>query len=216
MIVVPRIAFAFGGAGAAGAALVLSGRADGSVLTVLALAAAARAAPAAASGTPAGARSLSLQFSLVPAWIGIGAVGAMRAGSAIVGDARGANAVAGLAIVHGSALTVIAAWLALAAGTIAIWAPSAGARTWGVAVTPEPFARLEVIAIAIQAALLLTLFAGPQVRAGTDVVPWVLGAVATAVAAMRAPRLADRRRLPAIAIACAGVAVVLVVAGGGP
>lgn len=222
-----RLAFATGVGGLIGAALLLSGRFDGSVALVLLLAVAARVAVAAtlvdaAPSVAAGAHSSIVRHAaFAPAWVLIVATGVVRAGSAVLSDARGANAVAGLAIARGDAATVIGVWLALAAG-IMVLADRTGIGVETIAgeggtarVAPSSLDRLEIAAVVAQAALLVTLFAGPQVTGGLDAVPWVvgiagLGGIAWFARDMNVPKA------PIIAAALAAVGLGLAIAGGAP
>jgi hypothetical protein len=205
------VALASGVAAFAGAALLLAGRIDGSVLTVLALLLAARAAALAASPGVAGvSRALGRHAALVPAWVGVLVVAVVRAGSERVADVRGANAVAGLAIARGGALLVAGVWAAALAGIVAIAASDAG-----VPIVAGPVARrLEAVAALGQVAFVVAMFAGPSVSRATDVVPWVLGAVVVGAAAWFGARVARWDRAAAVAAALATLGVVLALAGG--
>ena len=223
-----RVAFASGVGGLIGAALLLSGRFDGNVALALLFAGAARAAAAAAlidAGpiVAGGAqRSLARHVAFAPAWVLVVATGVVRAGSAALSDARGANAVAGLAIARGEIVTVIGVWLALAAGMIALasrtrlgveLASSDG--TTGRVVVPSSLARLEIGAVVVQAALLVTLFAGPQVTGGSDGVAWGLGIAGLAAIAWFA-RDVEVPHAPKVAAGLAAIGLVLAIAGGAP
>jgi hypothetical protein len=223
-----RVAFASGVGGLIGAALLLSGRFDGNVALALLFAGAARVAVAATlvdAGpiVAAGAhRSLARHVAFAPAWVLVVATGVVRAGSAALSDARGANAVAGLAIARGEIVTVIGVWLALAAGIIALASRTRiGAETpadvgaSGRVVVPSSLDRLEVGAVVAQAALLMTLFAGPQVSVGNDGVPWVIGVAGLAAIAWFA-RDIELPHAPKIAAALAAIGLVLAIAGGAP
>jgi hypothetical protein len=222
-----RVAFATGVAGLAGAMLILTGRIDGSVALALLFASGARAA---AAGTLMGggplladqaSRSLGQQARFAPAWALVAIAGAIRAGSASLADARGANAVAGLAIARGPALTVVGMWLAVAAGAVAIVSyTSIGVRTAsadapGIVAVPVALRRLEVAAVVAQAALLVTLFAGPQVIDPADAAWWVAG-IGTIVALAWKARKMPSRDATLMAIAAAVGAVVLSLVGGAP
>jgi hypothetical protein len=223
-----RVAFASGVGGLIGAALLVSGRFDGNVALALLFVGAARAAraatlvdagPVVASGAH---RSLARQIAFAPAWVLVVAAGVVRAGSAALSDARGANAVAGLAIARGETVTVIGVWLAVAAGIVALasrspigaeTASSAGAS--GRVVVPSSLERLEIGAVIAQAALLVTLFAGPQITVGSDGVSWVLG-IAGLVGIAWFARDIDVPLAPKIAAALAAAGLALVIAGGAP
>lgn len=200
-----RIAGAVGGAALAGAGLLLSGRANGSIVTVLVLIASARAA-ATVLEPVLGPRTLSAHVALVPAWVGLVVVGAARAGSPLLEDVRGANAVAGLAVGHGSAAMVAAVWLALVA---AVGATAASVRRTSLG---SAGARLDVVAVALQIVLVVTLFAGPHVRTLGDVTVW------TGASVVGAGLVALARRLPVGIVrlganACALGALVIVLSG---
>jgi hypothetical protein len=216
-----RVAFATGVAGLAGATLLLTGRFDGSVVVALLFVGAARAAApaclvhAAPVVSAAATRALAQQISFAPAWGLIVAAGAVRAGSSALTDARGANAVAGLAVTHGDVVAVVGAWFAIAAGMVAIASrsPLEGETAFGV--VPPTLQRLEIGAVVGQAALLVTLFAGPQVSAGLDAVPWVVGIAAAASVAWAA----RRTRIPNAALAAFALAAIglgATIAGGAP
>jgi hypothetical protein len=223
-----RVAFATGVAGLAGALLTLTGRIDGSVALALLFCVGARAAvpgSLAAAGPVLAAqaeRSLVQQARLAPAWALVAVVGVVRAGSASLADIRGANAVAGLAIARGSIVTVAAAWLAVAAGVVAIASyTSLGARTESaegasaVIAPPVTLRRLEIGAVLAQAALLVTLFGGPQVVSGADAAWWIAGVGGVSLLAWRARWMA-MRDATWIALAASGAAVLLALAGGSP
>jgi hypothetical protein len=223
-----RIAFASGVGGLMGAALLLSGRFDGNVALALLFAGAARVATAATliDAGPvlaAGAqRSLARHVAFAPAWVLVVATGVVRAGSAAVSDARGANAVAGLAIARGETTTVIGVWFALAAGIVALASRTrigveldSGDGRNGRVVVPISLDRLEIGAYLAQAALLVTLFAGPQVTGGNDGVSWVLGIAGLAAIGWFARDL-DVPHAPKIAAGLAAIGLVLAIAGGAP
>lgn len=228
MSVRSRVAFAAGAAGLVGATLLLSGRAEGSVALALLLATAARAAAPAtlvdggailASGA---VRSLGKHVSFAPAWALVLVVGTLRAGSGGIGDARGANAVAGIALARGPALSIIGAWLAAAAGAIALASrtsigveTAAGAGATGRVTPPGAVRRLEAAGVLAQAAVLVTLFAGPQVTGALDAVWWAAGISGLAAFAWRAREL-DLANASGIAAALAGAGVVLGLLGGAP
>jgi len=223
-----RFAFAAGVAGLIGSTLLLSGRFDGSVALALLFVAAARIAPSASmiDAGPvlaAGAqRSIARHVSFAPAWALIVAAGALRAASPALSDVRGANAVAGLAIASGQTASIIGAWFAIAAGLIAITSRvSIGAETasspgsTALVVAPDALRRLEIGAVIAQAALLVTLFAGPQVTGSSDGVAWVLGIAAVSAVAWFA-RDIEVRHAPLIAAALASIGLALAIAGGTP
>lgn len=204
----PRASVASGVAGAAGAALLLSGRLDGSVIVAVVLLIAARAAAAASCDEPAAAQhSFARQAAFVPAWIGVASVGMLRAGSLGLADVRGANAVAGLAIARGEPATVAAVWFALLAGAVALGGS-------GMLVTTGSARILEALAILGQAVLLIELFAGPQLNGARDLLPWTVGAVGAALVVRFVPERARSAWTPRAAGALAVVAVGLVVVGG--
>lgn len=223
-----RVALASGAAAAAGAGLLLSGRVAGSALTALLLAGVARAAPAASvleAGPVAGAlahRTLLRQAALAPAWALVLAAGAYRAGSADLGDIRGAHAVAGLALARGDALGVAGAWLGLLAiGAAALAAGLPGMRSEagpgraGALAVPEAVRRLDALALALQSVLAAALFAGPHVAGASDVLPWAAVAGGLALAAWRAGAfLGTRREVPLAAGAAGALSLALVLAGG--
>jgi hypothetical protein len=194
-VVHPRIAVASGFAALAAAVLILTGRIDAPIPFVVALLLAARAtSPAAVAG---GARALSRLASSVPAWTGIALVGILRAGSASLADARGANAVAGLALFRGPALTVAACWVAAVAVVVAC-----------ASCAPSPALReLDLISLGAQLALAVTLFAGPQVRRASDALPWLGALVVVAAAVAGARALAAWEWAPKAATLCAALAV---------
>lgn len=231
-----RVSFAAGAAAVAGAASLLAGGVGGSAIAATLLACAARAA---SSGARLGAgpvtsalaaRSLERQSLFAPAWAFALAAGIARAGSADLADIRGANAVAGLALAHGRPAAVAGAWLALAAGALALAGPgfgpvrTAGSRGRSGIVRSEPLlGRLEMLALAAQGALLATLFAGPQATRGLDAVVWVAalagigGVVAlTASVAPRGVSVLARSEAPAVAAALGASGLALVLAGGVP
>jgi hypothetical protein len=223
-----RVAFASGVGGLIGAALLLSGRFDGNVALALMFAGSARVAAAAtlidAGPIIAGGaqRSLARHVAFAPAWVFVVATGVVRAGSASLSDARGANSVAGLAIARGETVTVIGVWFAIAAGIIAlasrtrigvVLASSDG--TTGRVVVPPSLDRLEIGAVLVQAALLVTLFAGPQVAQGSDGVAWGLGIAGIAAIAWFA-RDVEVAHAPKIAAGLATIGLVLAIAGGAP
>lgn len=204
-----RIPVLVGAAAAAGAVVLLGGIVDGSVVVATVLVLTARYGPVAAD--PSGARAASRQVGLVPAWVAIAAVAAVRAGSVGLQDVRGANAIAGLAIARGDAALVLAAWLALAAGIVAISTASGGRP--GLRVDPV-LSGLDVLAAVLQVVLLITLFAGPTVGGGADAVPWIVGSLAAGGGALVLTRAAWIERSDAVVAVLAGAAVVAVLAGG--
>ncbi len=223
-----RVAFASGVAGLVGATLLLSGRFDGSVALALLFAWGARVAadaslidggPVVAAGA---ARRLAQHASFAPAWAFIVAAGAQRAGSSGLSDLRGANAVAGLAIARGEALSVAGAWCALAAGVIAL-ATSVGvdAETSGPQGSigrirpPAALRRLDAASVLALAALLATLFFGPQVVEATDALWWAGGIAGLAAGAWQGRRLTlPNAAVTASVLGAAGLALMLV--GGTP
>lgn len=231
MSVRSRVAFASGAAGAVGAALVLSGRFDGSVVLALFLAFAIRTSAAGAM-TDAGPilaagalRLLRLRAALAPVWALVVAVAILRAGSAGLADARGANAVAGLPLAHGPLATVAGAWLAFAAALLAISAtvrlgaetaapPGASAR---VAI-PVALRRLTASGVVAEAVLVVSLFLGPHIDGPSDVVWWVAGSALTLGFVVLAGRreAATERTAPAAATVLAAAGLALVLIGGPP
>ncbi len=223
-----RVAFASGAAGLVGAALLLSGRFDGSAALALLFAWGARVAvdaslvdagPILASGA---ARRLAQQMSFVPAWALVIGAGIVRAGSSALTDLRGVNGVAGLAVARGDVLSVAGVWCALVAGALAIASRATnGAETaapGGAAarvVPPVSLRRLDAGGALAQAGLLATLFFGPQISEATDVVWWAAGVAALAVAAWEGRRITIRHAAPiAAGLAAAGLALMLI--GGAP
>lgn len=223
-----RVAFASGAAGLVGAALLLSGRFDGSAALALLFAWGARVAvdaslvdagPILASGA---ARRLAQQMSFAPAWALVIGAGIVRAGSSALADLRGVNGVAGLAVARGDVLSVAGAWCALVAGALAI----ASRATNGVetaapggavarVVPPVSLRRLDAGGALAQAGLLATLFFGPQISEATDVVWWAAGVAALSVAAWEGRRITIRHAAPiAAGLAAAGLALMLI--GGVP
>ena len=215
MSVRSRVAFASGVAGLAGAALLLSGRFDGSIVAALLFVFAARVAvPASVADVRSSASSaLSRHASFAPAWALIAAAGIVRAGSASIADARGANAIAGLAVARGSVLTVAGVWFAVAAGLVVIASRSSirGESTED----PVSLQRLEIGAVIAQAALLVTLFAGPHVTEALDAVSWVAGIGALGAIAWVA-RDKKVTSAPVVAAVLSAVGLALTLAGGAP
>jgi hypothetical protein len=220
-----RLAFATGVGGLIGAALLLSGRFDGSVALVLLLATAARVAAAATliDAEPIVAAeahsSIVRHAAFAPAWVLVVATGVVRAGSAVLSDARGANAVAGMAVVRGNVVTVAGVWCALAAGIVAL-ADRTGIGVAGDAATARrpvlsSLDRLEIAAVLAQAALLVTLFAGPQVTGGVDVIPWVVAVAGLGVIAWFG-RTLNVAKAPILAAGLAAIGLGLAIAGGAP
>ncbi len=205
-VVRARIAFASGVAGSAVATLMLAGRAPGAVTTALALVVAAQAAATISSARPEAARAFGRLTSSVPAWVGIVLVAATRAGSGDLADIRGAHAVLGIALTHGSAMMVAACVLAAAAGTMVL------AWTW-TPLEQQPM-RLAVLAGVLQVGLLVTLFSGPQVRTATDAVPWGIAVVSIAAAVWLLRRFARWEWLGRAATLTAAVALGAAVVGG--
>jgi hypothetical protein len=207
-----RAALASGAAGAVGCILLLTGRYPGTLATALLLALATRAA--ATAGAVAfdrdAARDLGVQGAFVPVWALAASAAAVRAGSAFMADVRGAHAVAGLAIVRGPATAVVGAWACTAALTAAI----AAAGTPSDGGTPV-LERLSRLAVALQAALVASFFAGPQVRRAGDAVPWVATIALVALGARLLGR--ERAARTGVAWAAAGLAaagLALTLAGG--
>jgi hypothetical protein len=224
-----RVAFATGVAGAVGAALLLSGRFEGSVVLALLLAFSIRTASLAAlvDAGPilaAGAlRGLRERVWLMPAWALSAAAAVARAGSPELEGLRGANAVAGPALAYGPLITVAGSWLAFGAAILALitWV-ELGAETAGTAPgrveAPPPVRRLEVIGVLAEAALIVSLFLGPQMVDGRDAAWWVGGSILLVVAAWyaRRIRLPDVAHLPALPATLAALGFALVLVGGAP
>lgn len=213
-----RVALASGAAAIAGAGVLLAGRFDGSALLVLALLAGARAGALAASTSEPGAvRALGRAATATPAWIAVVAVATLRSGSSMLDDVRGANAVAGLPLARGDATMVAAAWLAIAAGAIAISAAVArGGAYRGLSAAAFPASRLDGLASVGYVVLLVTLFAGPQMVAAADALVWAGGVAAVSVAALAARPLARWDRADALALAVGAVAFALALFGRAP
>jgi len=170
----------------------------------------ARAAPAAATAEPAAAQwALARTVSTVPVWVAAVLTGVVRAGSPALADVRGANAVAGLALARGETLVVAGCWLAALASLLALALPL---RT-GLLVSSSPLDRLEAIALFLQAVLVVTLFAGPQINGARDVVPWTAGAVVASLALAFGARRALPYRTPAVAGVVATIGLVLAAIG---
>ena len=211
MSVRPRVAFAAAVAGLAGAVAVLTGTTDANVGLLLLLALAPFAGAAAVS-SEADAVTLSRHVRLAPALAIVAGAGAIRAGSASFADVRGANAVAGIALARGPAVSVAGAWLALAGGVVAL----VGLASREQGTKPSPVVRaVEAGGVLALGLLLAGLFAGPQVRAATDAIWWAGAAAVAAVVAWRAGSM----KLPevwvaATVLAAAGLALIL--AGGAP
>lgn len=229
MSVRSRIAFATGVAGAVGAALLLSGRFEGSVVLALlltfsirtaSLAALVDAGPILAAGAVRGLRG---RVWLAPVWALSVAAAAARAGSPELDGLRGANAVAGPALVYGPAMTVAGSWLAFGAAILALitWM-ELGAETGGVASgrveAPAFVRRLEAIGVLAEAVLVVSLFLGPQVVDGPDAAWWGGGIIALVFAARyaRRVRLPDSAYLPALPVSLAASGLALVLVGGAP
>lgn len=169
-------------------------------------------------------RGLRRRAWLSPVWAIAIAVAVVRSGSSELLDVRGAHAVAGLALARGPAITVAGTWLAFIGTLLALvaWSPlgtetagSPAAR--GRVEAPVPTRRLEAIGIVAEAALVVTLFMGPQIVEGTDAVWWVVGIGALVGGAwlarrFRLPEPASRQPAPG-ALAVAGLVLVLI---GGP
>lgn len=224
-----RVAFATGVAGAVGAALLLSGRFEGSVLLALLLAFSIRTAslaalvdagPILAAGAVRGLRSRAW---IAPAWVLAVAAAVARAGSPELDGLRGANAVAGPALAYGPVITVAGSWLAFGAAILALitWV-ELGAETAGMTPgrveAPSPVRRLEAIGVLAEAALAASLFLGPQVVDGPDAAWWGAGIIGLVSAAWyaRRVRLPDSAYLPALPAALAAVGLALVLIGGAP
>lgn len=209
LVIDARVALASGVAGATAAVLALAGSLDVSIVLALVFVLVARAAPlAAATDPPAVAAALGRLARVVPVWAAVTAVAAVRAGSVLLADVRGANAVGGLGVARGDVLLVGACWLAFAAGIAAIVFPSARATaSFGLTVSAGAASRIELFALALQAWLLVTFFAGPQVRSIHDAGPWLVGTLATAEAVWLARRVRDAEWLARAATAAALVAL---------
>jgi len=213
VLVHPRVALASGLAAAAGAALMLFGRIDGSIVTVLALAVAARAAAPAASGSVEAPAASSRQIAAIPVWVAVAVAAVMRIESSSLDAALGANAVAGPALVRGGALMVAGSWVAVVAGTMAVVTGFGATRP----IVPEkPFATLEVIGVAVQVLLLAALFAGPQIDEIADAIPWVVAVAAIGGVVIAARSLARWDWVSRLAMVLGVAAVALTVAGSPP
>lgn len=229
MSVRSRVAFATGVAGAVGAALLLSGRFEGSVVLALLLAYSIRTAslaalvdagPILAAGALKGLRG---RLWLAPVWALSAAAAVARAGSPELEGLRGANAVAGPALAYGPLITVAGSWLAFGAAILALitWV-ELGAETAGPAPgrveAPSPARRLDGIGVLAEAALVVSLFAGPQVVDTVDAAWWIGGVILLSAAAWyaRRIRLPDIAYLPALPAALAAAGLGLVLVGGAP
>ncbi|MFN2613488.1 MAG: hypothetical protein ABR552_01545 [Actinomycetota bacterium] len=211
----PRAAASLGVASLVGATSLLVGSMDGSVVLVLVLVLAARAGALAASPQePRAQLALARQSALVPAWAGVAIAAMVRAGSAQIPDLRGANAVAGLAIARGPVLLVVAAWAGVVAALLALIGSEVGASFGGLTAATGSAGVLEVLALVAQAAFVITLFAGPQIRGLSDIGPWIVGAAAVAEALWFGRRFGARAWVPRAATAFAVVAVACALAGG--
>lgn len=172
-------------------------------MLALALALASRAGVASAVGAP---RALSRQAAVVPAWIGIAIVASIRAGSSDLGAMRGAHAVAGLGVLAGDVVTVAALWFATVAGALAI-------AYGGMRVGEPPLGRLDMVGIALQGLLLVTMAAGPHVSGAVDLVPWVVASVVLGAIVVALGRIAWMDRAGTAASGLAAVALVLALMG---
>jgi hypothetical protein len=224
-----RVAFATGVAAAVGAALLLSGRFEGSVVLALLLAFSIRTASLAAlvdAGPILAAdalRGLRGRVWLAPVWALSAAAAIARAGSPALDGLRGANAVAGSALAYGPVITVVGSWLAFGAAILALitWV-ELGAETTGAAPgrvkAPSQVRRLDAIGVLAEAALVVSLFLGPQIVDGSDAAWWVGGMIPLAVAAWyaRRIRLPDIAYLPALPASLAAMGLGLVLVGGAP
>lgn len=229
MSVRSRIAFASGVAGAVGAALLLAGRFEGSVVLALLLAFSIRTAslgalvdagPILAAGALRGLRG---RVWLAPVWALSVAAAVARAGSTELVDVRGANSVAGPALAYGPVITVVGSWLAFGAVLLAlISSVELGAETSGAAAgrveAPATLRRLEGFGVLAEAALIVSLFIGPQIVDGPDGVWWAVGIVALVSAAWyaRRVRLPATAYMPALPVSLAAVGLALVLIGGAP
>ena len=231
MSVRSRVVFASGVAGAVGAVLLLSGRFDASAVLALLLVFAIRTAalgtlvaggPILAAGALHGLRN---RVWVAPAWALAVAAAVVRAGSTSLPDVRGANAVVGPALAYGPAATVAGCWLAFAAAALAIleWRPlgvdTAGAPTTiGRVAVPATVTRLDGVGVLAEAALVVSLFVGPQVVAGPDAA-WYAAGIAVIVAGVwlaRRRRLVAPISLAAVSAALGTLGLGLVLIGGAP
>lgn len=231
MSVRSRIAFASGAAGAVGAALLLSGRYEGSVVFALLLVYSIRTAslgslvdagPILAAGA---LRGLRARAWIAPVWVLVVVAAVLRAGSTALADVRGANAVAGVALANGPPLTIAGSWFAFGAAILAVltWSPL-GAETEGRSgvtarvVPPSGTTRLDALGVLGEAALAVSLFVGPQVVDGIDAVWWAapIAAIVAAVALARRGTVSIPALAPRLPAALAVVGVVLVLIGGAP
>lgn len=192
-VVVPRLAIVSGFAALAAASLALVGFIDLSIPFIAVLLLAARAA--ARYEDPA---ALARLGSMVPLWVAVCLVGTVRAGASSIVAARGANAVAGLALVRGSATFVAASWLALLAGIVA--------AAW---ITPGGFRRLDLAGTAVQLGLVVSLFAGPHVISIGDAFVWVGAFFLVAAGAIFVSLLGRRELIGRVTFVASVLAVAL-------
>lgn len=231
MSVRSRVAFASGAGAAVGSLLLLSGRYEGSVVLLVLAVVAVRTAGLGTlvGGGPIlaadGVRALRGRALLAPSWALAAAAAVARAGSTAVVDVRGVNAVVGPGLFYGPALTVAGTWLACAAAVLAIVArPQIGVETGGGAgiagrvVMPAAVGRLDVLGVIAEAALVVSLFLGPQIVDAPDATWWVAGiAVVLGIAWLsRRIRPPLPYTIPALAAAAGVTGLALVLLGGRP
>jgi hypothetical protein len=119
-------------------------------------------------------------------------------------------------------VSVVGAWCALAAGVIAIAASiRLGAETAapqgsiGSIRAPVALRRLDAAAVLALAALIATLFFGPQVVEAQDAVWWAAGIAGLAAVAWQGRRLSMPNAAPAAGV-LAAIGLALLIAGGTP
>ena len=168
-------------------------------------------------------RGLRGRAWIAPAWVLAVAAAVARAGSTDLDGLRGAHAVAGPALAYGPVITVAGSWLAFGGVILALitW-NQLGAETAGVTPgrvgAPSRVRRLEALGVLAEAALVVSLFLGPQVVEGPDAAWWGGGMIALVSAAWysRRVRLPDSAYLPALPACLAALGLALVLAGGAP
>jgi hypothetical protein len=85
----------------------------------------------------------------------------------------------------------------------------------GRVLVPAPLRRLEAGAVVAQSALLVTLFAGPQITGAADSIAWAVGIAALAAMAWAARDMEVRHAAP-MATGIGALGFVLAIAGGAP
>lgn len=211
-----RITSAAGVSAAGLSAVLLVQRIPGTaaeVAVAASVAAASGPALALAAGTNARARdALERQIRFAPAWaLAIGAA-CLRAGTSLLQDVAGAHGVAGIALVHGPAFTVVGMWLCLIAAAIAV----AGSVSETLGDDSGIGDRLVLAGAGAQILLITALFSGPQVRSFVDAVPWIVAATLLAAWAWYGRIAARMTAAPWVATGLAAAGLILVVAGGRP